>query len=381
MTTVTGRRLRVLLVGQAAPARGGIASFMANLLGDAGLGTDVEYELLNVTRRAERTAGTFSLENVRNAAQDTVRTYRAARGADVVHVQTALLPVLPLVRALLVCGAARFAGAGVICHVHSGRLNSGQAEAFSPTLLYRLLLRALRLTAHRVLVVAAPGERALRDAVPGLSVATVHNAVHVGTYEQADPAAEPPRAVYVGTLSRRKGMHDLVSALELLRDRGTKLPVDVIGGGHEVGEREADELRDRIRASGLPIELHGSQPPEGVARALRAAQLFVLPSHWEGQPIAILEAMASGLPVVVTAVGANPDVVRDGIDGRVVDSHAPEALADALESLASDPALRARMGAAARARAEEGYDQPVLAARMLQEYRDVAARRRSGRTA
>ncbi len=381
MTTAAGRRLQVVLVGQAAPARGGIASFIANLLGDRALAAGVEFRLLNVTRRAERSAGTFSLENVRHALQDTVRTFRAAREADVVHVQTALLPVLPLVRALLVCGAARLAGAGVICHVHSGRLNSGQDEAFRGTALYRLLLRALRGTTDRVLVVAAPGERALRAAVPGLSVATVHNAVDVGAYEPADPAVQPPRAVYVGTLSRRKGMHDLVSALEMLRDRGTTLPVDVVGGGHEVGEAEADELRERIRASGLPVELHGSLPPEGVAQALRASQLFVLPSHWEGQPIAILEAMASGLPVVVTAVGANPDVVRNGIDGVVVDSHAPAALADALEALATDPAARARMGASARARAEEGYDQPVLAERMMREYHDVAAARRRGRRA
>ena len=376
MTAETGGRLRVVLVGQAAPARGGIASFMANLLGDQELSVEVDFRLLNVTRAAERAAGTWSLANARHAVEDAARTFRAAREADVVHLQTALLPVLPLLRALLMCGAARLAGAGVICHVHSGRLNSGRVEAFQGTSLYRLLLRGLRMSGHRVLTVAAPGEQALRAAVPGLSVATVHNAVDVGAYTPADPSVQPPTAVYVGTLSRRKGMHDLVSALELLRERGVELPLAVVGGGHEVGAQEADELRDRVRASGLPIRLLGSLSPAEVVQALRSAQLFVLPSHWEGQPIAILEAMASGLPVVVTAVGANPDVVRDGVDGLVVDSHAPEALAAALETLVGDPALRARMGADARARAEKGYDLPVLARRMLQEYRDVAARRR-----
>ncbi|SFK92167.1 glycosyltransferase family 4 protein [Geodermatophilus ruber] len=382
MSSTDGRPIAVVLVGQAAPARGGIASFMANLLTDPDLGRSVDYRLLNVTRRAERAAGRFSVENVRHALEDAVRCYRAARQADVVHVQTALLPVLPLVRALLLCGAARLAGAGVLCHVHSGRLNSGRPEAFRPTRPYRLLLRALRVTAHRVLAVAAPGERILRELVPGLSVATVHNAVDVGAYSPADPAVEPPRAVYVGTLSRRKGMHDLVAALELLRDRGVALDLDVVGGGHEVGEEEADELRNRIHRSGLPVRLLGSLPPEEVTRALRGAQLFVLPSHWEGQPIAILEAMASGLPVVVTAVGANGDVVRDGVDGRVVPSHDPAALADALESLVRDPALRARMGADARSRAEKGYDRPVLAGRMLQEYRQLgSAGRRPRQTA
>jgi glycosyltransferase involved in cell wall biosynthesis len=381
MAGTAGRRLRVVLVGQGAPARGGIASFMANLLGDPDLARQVDYRELNVTRQAERAAGTFSWDNIRHAAEDTVRTFRAARGADVVHVQTALLPVLPLVRALLLCGAGRLAGAGVLCHVHSGRLNSGQEEAFQPTRAYRLLLRLLRPATDRVLTVAAPGEQALRSAAPGLSVATVHNAVDVGAHAAADPSVQPPRAVYVGTLSRRKGMHDLVTALQVLAARGTALPLDVVGGGHEVGEQEADELRSRLEESQLPVRLLGSLPPAEVARTLQAAQLFVLPSHWEGQPIAILEAMATGLPVVVTAVGANPDVVRNGIEGRVVPSHDPEALAGALEELVCDPALRVRLGAGARARAQEGFDRPVLARRMAQEYREVAARGRRGRRA
>ena len=380
MDDATGSgRVRVVLVGQGAPARGGIPSFMSNLLADTRLAESVEYDLLNVTRAAERAAGRFSAGNVRNAVEDAVRTFRAARRADVVHLQTALLPLLPLVRALLICGAGRLAGAGVLCHVHSGRLNSGQEEAFQPTLPYRLLLRLLRLSTHRVLTVAAPGERALRAHVPGLPVATVHNAVDVPAFSSARPESEPPVALYVGTLSRRKGMHDLVTALERLRDRGVELPLDVVGGGHEVGEQEAAELRARITDSGLPVRLRGSLPPVEVARALQEAQLFVLPSHWEGQPIAILEAMASGLPVVVTAVGANPDVVRDGVDGRVVPSHDAAALADALEELVRDPAARARMGANARARAEEGYDLPVLGLRMLAEYRAVAAEAGSGR--
>ena len=373
------RRVEVVLVGQAAPARGGIASFMANLLGDGDLTRQVDYRLLNVTRQAERSAGVLSVENARHAVEDAVRCFRAARTADVVHVQTALLPVLPLVRALALCAAGRLAGAGVLCHVHSGRLNSGQEEAFQPTRAYRVLLRLLRSATHRVLTVAAPGERALRALVPELSVATVHNAVDASAYAAADPSVHPPVAVYVGTLSRRKGMHDLVAALELLRERGVTLPLDVVGGGHEVGEAQADELRQRIAASGLPIRLLGSQPPDEVARLLQRAQLFVLPSHWEGQPIAILEAMASGLPVVVTDVGANSDVVRDGVDGRVVPSHDPVALAGALEELVGDADGRVRMGASARARAQEAYDRPVLARRMVQEYADVAARGRRSR--
>jgi glycosyltransferase involved in cell wall biosynthesis len=366
------RRIRVLLVAQAAPARGGIPSFVEGLLRDEELGRAVRFGLVNTTRTAEREAGRFTLSNAWHAVQDGVRVARAARSADVVHVQTALLPLPPLLRALALCLAGRAGGAAVICHVHSGRLNSGAQEAFQPSAAYRALLRLLPRVAERVLVVADPGRRLLEELAPGISVRTLHNAVDVERFALADPGATPPRLAYVGTLSRRKGLADLLDALELVGDADYELVV--AGGGHEVGQTEADELRERARRSGRRVRLVGSLDAAAVRSLLASSQVFVLPSHWEGQPIAILEAMAAGLPVVVSSVGANPDVVRDGQDGLVVASHDAPGLAAALRRLIADPGLRTRMGASARERAAQDYDRRVLGDAILAEYRALLGR-------
>lgn len=365
-------RLSVVVVAQGPPARGGISSFATTLVSDAQLARTMDVTMLNTTRRAEREAGAWSIENARNAVRDVVRTYRAARHADVVHVQTALMPALPLIRALSLCAAARLGGAAVLCHVHSGRVNSGQAEAFTPSPVIRALLRMLSVT-DGVLTVSRAGSAALAPLVGSTPVDVVDNAVDVAAFLPAELAGDPPTLLYVGTLSRRKGLTDLVEALRLLEQRGP-LPYRllVVGGSAEVGEDEAQELRDALVQAGKADALLGSLSSEQVQAHLQAADVFVLPSHWEGQPIAILEAMASGLPVVVTSVGANPDVVRDGIDGLVVPPHCPEALAEALERLLSDVGLRRKLGASARQRAAEHHDTAHLRARMAGLYQRAA---------
>lgn len=366
------RRPRVVVVAQAAPARGGISTFANTLVEDPELSSAYEMVLLNTCRRAERRAGTWSVTNVRHALQDAARTYRAARSADVVHVQTALMPTQPLLRALLLCLAARLGGAAVLCHVHSGRVNSGRPEAFSPRRHERTLLRGLRV-ADVVLTVSRAGAEALRPLLPRTCVEPVDNAVPVAEFAQAPLTGDPPTVVHVGTLSHRKGLGDLVSALDLLAARGgPPYRLEVVGGSHEVGEEEADELRRAVASVAGAACLLGSLGADEVRERLRCADVFVLPSHWEGQPIAVLEAMATGLPVLVTAVGANPDVVRDGVDGLVVPPHDPAALADALGRLLGDPDLRRRLGAAARQRAAAHHDVAQLSARMSLLYARAA---------
>lgn len=372
-------RPRVVVVAQGPPSVGGISSFATSLVDDVELARSFDVVLLNTCRVAERAAGTWSASNAWHAVQDAWRTFQAARRADVVHVQTALMPALPLLRALLLCAAGRLGGAAVLCHVHSGRVNSGQHEAFAPSRTQRLLLARLRV-AHRILTVSEAGADALRPLVPGTPVDVVDNAVDTASFQQAALAGDPPVLLYVGTLSRRKGIDDLVTALELLREReGPAFSLQVVGGSAEVGEDEAEQLRSRVRAAGLEDALLGSCSSDQVQARLRAADVFVLPSHWEGQPIAILEAMATGLPVVVTSVGANPQVVRDGVDGRVVPPHDPDALADALAQVLGDAPLRRRLGEQARARAVERHDTARLRQRLTEIYAD-AVRRTSGRS-
>ena len=107
-------------------------------------------------------------------------------------------------------------------------------------------------------------------------------------------------------------------------------------------------------------------------RLLQQAALLVLPSYAEGVPIAVLEGMAAGLPVVTTPVGGVPDIFEDGVNGLLVPPGDPAALADAIERLLDDPDQRRSMGEANRRKALKEFDVPIYVEKLLGLYRDVA---------
>ncbi|WP_461395510.1 glycosyltransferase, partial [Deferrisoma sp.] len=115
-----------------------------------------------------------------------------------------------------------------------------------------------------------------------------------------------------------------------------------------------------------------------VPEILRALDLFVLPSRNEGISNTILEAMATGLPVLATAVGGNPELVESGVTGTLVPPGDPAALARALEAYAAAPERRAAEGAAARTRALERFSIPAMVEGYEAVWRRVARRKAVG---
>lgn len=212
------------------------------------------------------------------------------------------------------------------------------------------LLRAvLDLAGHHASNLYVTNSRALAaglvrdEGVPVHRVELIPNGVELPE-ETAEPARRPAYGVVVANLIDYKGHADLVEALALL---DAPPPICLVGEGPE-----RERLTRRIAARGLGhvVRLAGAVPD---ARAvLTDYQFAVLPSHTEGLPNAILEAMAAGLPVIATAVGGVPDLVADRVTGLLVPPHAPAALAAAIRELAGDPALRQQMGAAGRQAAE-----------------------------
>lgn len=180
-----------------------------------------------------------------------------------------------------------------------------------------------------------------------------------------------PGEVAVGTVAnfrRQKDYPNLLRAARLLTDRGAPVRFVAVGQG---------QLEDRIRrlhvelGLGDRVLLLGGR--DDAVRVLAACDLFVMASDNEGLPVALMEALALGLPVVATAVGAIPGVVTDGVEGLLVPPRQPDALAGAIATLASDPDRRARMGAAARATSAR-FDITHAARRLEQLYRDLVAR-------
>ena len=177
----------------------------------------------------------------------------------------------------------------------------------------------------------------------------------------------PPDRFVVGWIGRMTGVKrtdDVLLAVRRLRDRGVDAVLCMVGDGpdRDTVERRAHELgivRDSV--------FLGYQ--EEVAPYYAAFDALILPSANEGTPVSAIEALAGGRPVVATRVGGVPDVVRDGIDGFLVEPGDVDAMADRLAALAGDAQLRHRMGEAGRADVHERYSVDRLLDDVDQLYR------------
>jgi hypothetical protein len=155
------------------------------------------------------------------------------------------------------------------------------------------------------------------------------------------------RFLFAGGISQRKGIKYLLEAWKRVRRPGWRL--QLLGAP----PRDSGALAPYLRLDG--VELLGRVPHAEVPARMAAADVFVFPSLFEGSAVVTYEALACGLPSVVTPSAGS--VVRDGVDGLLVPPGAVEPLAEAMDGLGGDPALRASMAASARARAEE-FDWP-----------------------
>lgn len=181
--------------------------------------------------------------------------------------------------------------------------------------------------------------------------------------QRAPRPGEPPTAVWLGLMNPVKQLPDLVRAVADVPD----LRLVLVGDGPQRGEVQwliaAHRLDDRVVLAGYR---------DDPAPLLAAADFLVLPSAAEACPMALLQAMALGLPVVATGVGGVPEIVRDGRDGLVVPAGAPGELRDALLLLSKDSGLRAAMGESARGRVAARFTLRRTVAGLLAVYAEGA---------
>jgi len=190
-------------------------------------------------------------------------------------------------------------------------------------------------------------DRLVRSGYPAERIRVIPNCVSAAMYE---PRYEPGDAVlYLGRLSREKGVDVLVRAAAR-----SGVPAKIAGEGPQ-----RPELERLIAETGAPVELLGYRDGEELAEIVRAARAVVMPSRCHDNcPLAVIEAMAWGKPVIASRVGGIPELVRDGVDGMLVPYDDPAALAEALTRAAAGDELVEAMGRSARARVEERFDAP-----------------------
>ncbi len=149
----------------------------------------------------------------------------------------------------------------------------------------------------------------------------------------------------VGRLAPQKGQRHLIAAMPLILERVPSAHAVIAGGGDL-----EDYLRDLSLEFGVADRVHVLGPRRDVPALMHAMDLFAMPSIWEGFGLVLLEAMAAGRPIVASRVATIPEVVADGETGVLVPAADPVALADAVASLAHDPARARALGEAGRQR-------------------------------
>jgi phosphatidylinositol alpha-1,6-mannosyltransferase len=222
------------------------------------------------------------------------------------------------------------------------------------------LIRRIWCGAERVVAKSEREIEMIHAVDPHLSCLLIPNGVDIVAFKpnQTVPEAGPLRILCVGRLIERKGQHHLIEAVKRLTDEGIEVRVDLVGTGDARSDNEAHAAR-----LGLTDRLHflGYVSREKIAEHYAAAHVFVLPSYNEGMSVALLEAMASGLAVVVTPTGGTPELVEPEINGLVFDWSDVDGLTAHLRRLAQDRSLMRRMGEASRTRAGDfSWDRAAL---------------------
>ncbi len=352
-------RHRLLVIGPLPPPLGGV-QLVIEMQRRSLLAQEFDLHVVDTSKRQLR----WAVENPTwktplYLIRDFSRLFRALMRVrpDVVLVHAA--PSLSFLRDWMFMVAARLAGAKVMCHYHGTlhtRFPSGETRSG------RLIGRLLMAAAHRVIVLGPTYQREMGKAWRRDDVTWAPNMADIALFR--DMPADTPApwlargdkaVLFVGRLSAPKGIYDLFDAIPRVLERHPEANFVLVG----VAERDALEsvIRAEAERRGIAPRITFLGPLEGreKAAAFVTSRMIVVPSWTEAFPLVIPEAMAAGLPVIATTVGAIPDFVKDGEDGFLIAPKNPHMLAHSICRLLEDEGLRQRISKRVRERAPREF--------------------------
>lgn len=291
-----------------------------------------------------------------------LRSALVGPGYDVVHVHSPALA--PIARALV-----RAPGRGprprLVYTEHNLWQGYGRITKAANALTYPLDERRVCVSQGVHDGLPGPWKRGTEVLLNGVPVEAIAARKSEGGARRAELgiADDEVMVVTVANLREGKNYPGLLRAARTVVDSGAKVRFVSVGQGPLHAELEAE--RDRLGLTEDQFRFLGYV--EDPVPVVAGADLFAMSSWQEGHSIALMEALALGVPVAVTAVGGNVEVVREGVDGTLVPAGDDDALAAAILRLAGDPALRRHLATGAAARAED-YDISVMARRLEQLY-------------
>jgi glycosyltransferase involved in cell wall biosynthesis len=339
-------KMRVLISGHLPPPMGGIAAYYQSLLNSSlPKQVNLQFVLTSSQKRTLSKSGSFTFSNLISAIKDCGRFTKAMikHRPQVTHIATAF--GLSFVKHGVCIMIARLYGSRVLLHPHCSisALYTDRSRGWQ-----WFFRQVIRMT-HGVITLSREWN-ILTTIVPGCVVYYLPNATDLSAYrcialERRAGTNHPSqlKALYLGYLGKAKGSFDLVNAAKEVAARNLPVVFDLVGD--ELAPGDIEKLKKQIDQSGLGnvVILHPFVIGPQKIDLFRTADIFVYPSHSEGMPMAVIEAMASGLPIIATRVGGLPDLVTDGINGILVDAGSIDQFVSAIQNLSDNPDLRFSM--------------------------------------
>jgi glycosyltransferase involved in cell wall biosynthesis len=254
-----------------------------------------------------------------------------------------------------------------VLHMHGGDFLSFYRASRWPG--RQAFIRWIYRGASHVIALSEEWREPLLSMEPESRLCVIPNPVEVPPWSA--PLDEgPPTVLFLGVLAERKGVFDLLHAWQAVLARHPRAHLVLAGAGSD------EQVRALARALGVQasLSLPGWVSAEERGRLLRETWAFALPSHIEALPMAVLEAMAAGVPVVATTVGGIPGAVEHGRTGYLVAPRDVPGIAASLCSLLDDAALRKAFGAVARERVIERFSAEVVVPRIEGIWAEALAR-------
>jgi len=367
-TTRTGAEGGALvIVGPVPPPMHGVARATQNLLDSELISSVFVVSHLDTSdRRSLSNLGRVDLKNIALALKAVGELARLCSGQRPDLLYYTLSQNSPaIVRDVSLVLVARLFGTGSVAQLAGARYGELLRRR---RLAGRLIRFALR-QADRVLVLGESQRAEIASLAGHDRVGVVPN----GLSKEDIPARvvrhseRRCNALYLGALVAGKGLLVAIEALGAVRAAGLQMTMTC--GGEWTDERckeRALELLDTMDLHSA-VDFPGLVSGSAKQNALEQADVYLLPSFAEGQPVSILEAMAAGLPVVSTATGAIPDTVENGVTGLLTEAGDVGAVAGALALLCEDPAARLSMGEAGRQRVRQMYTTEITHQQLIHE--------------
>lgn len=362
---MNANKLRVCFVAPYPPPYGGITHW-TKLVTDylSKIDNEVDYTIINLSPRKLKILRRSWWNRIVENGVDMLRHRRELRrvitgySPDVIHIVTS--GQFAVIRDISLLRIARKNKVPTIYHLHFGRIPQ---IAYSNSVEWRLMCHAMRLCSA-VVTIDARTHDTIKEYMPGLSVAYVPNPVDIA--ELPEPHTTCSKTViFLSMVLKKKGIEELLSAWETVYEKHPDWKLSIVG---PYNEDYLHYLKTHYSSNGLNWE--GEKKHSEAMLLLNDSEIFILPSHTEGFPNVVLEAMALAKPIIASRVGAIPEMLADNC-GVLIDAGDTRSIVSALSGLIAASEKRHQLGENAYKKLTHEYTIDKVMARYVAEWQSV----------